>query len=348
MSIVVGSIDDLDCEHVTLALGLFVHTTRAPGVHAGIATTCGGVEDAGFALVTLVTADGTALAELEGSGAMLTSVARGADRRHATIEAAKRTKRAARVNGRPIAYILAYSRDMRSPARRLAAPFVATMTLAACTKNGDGSKITGDPGNPSASTSASIAPTPSTTTAALPPAPTDVLVYKNWDGCRTAPVGVQVQCPDGGPTAILADVDSVKDGDGSIELGKPSLKCFRRPPPIKCPPGVSCNPPAMETVPCPAALMPKLAAGLQPTKRDGARCWFGAVEVACPVVVVAAPGDCPTSRPVSGDACSKVGITCKYAQKPAEGPSVVQCTCVTTTSTQWQCGADPTAPIYKE
>jgi hypothetical protein len=251
----------------------------------------------------------------------------------------------------------------------MAAPFVATMTLAACTKNGDGSKIVGDPGtttDAATTTSANTpAPAPALTNdgyggcyamvdgekkyapkcpdALLAAPPTDQLVYQRGDQCNRVPDGVPVQCPAGGPTGILPDPDSVAIPGGSISLQYGTLVCLQGHF-VKCPPGVMCNPPPPETVPCPPELLPKLSPGVKPTKRDGARCWFGQVEVACPASTTA-PGDCPGKHPSVGAACPKADVVCRYEVKPAEGASAELCTC---TGGAWACSADPKAPVYSK
>lgn len=117
--------------------------------------------------------------------------------------------------------------------------------------------------------------------ALLPEPPNDQLVYKHGAVCNRVPDGRTVRCPPGGPTAIVPEPSSIKVAGGSIGLRYGSLDCHRYED-MHCPPSVACNPPPPEPVTCPKELMPKLAAGVKPTKRDGTRCWFGAVEVTCP------------------------------------------------------------------
>ena len=151
------------------------------------------------------------------------------------------------------------------------------MTLAACTKNGDGSKIVGDPGTPTdgaSATSPSSAPAPALTNdgygncysivdgekkyapkcpdSLLAPPPTDELVYRRGDECDRVPDGVRVQCPSTGATGILPDPDSIPTLGGSISLQYGTLKCLEGHF-VKCPPGVMCNPPPPQKVPCPSS-----------------------------------------------------------------------------------------------
>jgi hypothetical protein len=234
------------------------------------------------------------------------------------------------------------------------------MTVAACTKN-DGSKIVGDP--PSASdagptaSATSSAPAPALTNDGLAAPPTDELVYRRGpDECDRVPDGVRVQCPPGGPTGILPDPDSITvAGGGSISLQYGTLRCLQSGPPTVCPKGVMCNPPPPETVTCPDALMPKLSPGVVPTKRDGAHCWFGSAEVACPASTTA-PGDCPKAHPTEGATCPKFDVVCRYEMKPVEGASAELCACVrpppVTTmppkTGNWACHADPKAPVVSK
>jgi hypothetical protein len=265
-------------------------------------------------------------------------------------------------------------------ARSLAAPFVATMTLAACTKNGDGAKIVGDPGTPTdtaTTTVADAAPAPALTNdgyggcyamvdgekkyapkcpeALLAPPPTGELTYKRGDECNRVPDGIAVQCPSGGPTGILPDPDSVSIPGGSISLQYGTLHCLKGQF-MKCPPGVMCNPPPPETIPCPPELLPKLSPGVPPTKRDGLHCWYGSVEVACPATVAAAPGDCPAKEPANGEVCTKPDVACGYKLNPKEGPSADLCVCVhnppnakppLSTMSEWKCAADMSKPVIK-
>jgi hypothetical protein len=198
--------------------------------------------------------------------------------------------------------------------RRVAAPFVLVAS-AGCTKPGE--TITPVPATTtSASTKTASADTPVATTTAtatpdtndlvydgyggcyrvvggekkyvpqcpesmLPAAPTDQLVYQHGGQCKRVPDGNPVRCPASGPTVILPEPSSIKTATGSVSLQYGSLKCLQYVD-VDCPPEVNCNPPKPDVVPCPASLMPKLAAGVKPTKKDQQHCWFGAAEVACP------------------------------------------------------------------
>lgn len=194
----------------------------------------------------------------------------------------------------------------------LATPFVVTLAVAAgCTKSADPAPppITRDPvastPKPSPSPSPSPSPEPSSSVtydgygscyrlvdgekkyvpkcpeALLPDPPKDELVYENGGYCKRVPDGRPVKCPPGGATVILPEPSQVPRGDGDDFLQFGSLRCFHGIH-VKCPPGVNCNPPGPEPIPCPPALMPKLASGVKPSKTQGSRCWFGSVEVACP------------------------------------------------------------------
>lgn len=114
----------------------------------------------------------------------------------------------------------------------------------------------------------------------LPPPPTDRLVYK-YNGCQSVPKGQRVRCPEGGPTAILPGRTSIEKNGHRITLQMESLHCIESQG-GQCPPHIPCDPAAPRTVPCPPELLPRLRGDLEPTRRQGDRCWFGAVEVACP------------------------------------------------------------------
>ena len=188
---------------------------------------------------------------------------------------------------------------------RVAVPFVIVVS-AGCAKSGETTSPVPTP-TTSATTSAptTAAPPPADATAlvfedgtcyrlidgekkyvecpesVLPKPPADQLVYKNGTRCNRVPDGAPVQCPTGGPTATLPEPSSIKTATGSISLQYGSLKCLQGVD-VQCPPDVNCNPPPPKVVPCPAALLPKLTAGVKPTKKEQERCWFGAAEVACP------------------------------------------------------------------
>ncbi len=49
----------------------------------------------------------------------------------------------------------------------------------------------------------------------------------------------------------------------------------------KCPPGALCDPLPPKLVPCPPERLPKLAPNVKPTRREGAHCFYGEVQVAC-------------------------------------------------------------------
>ena len=111
--------------------------------------------------------------------------------------------------------------------------------------------------------------------------PADRLVFTWSDRCQRVPDGVTVRCPPGGPTALLPDPTSIRRGDEHVSLRIGDLTCLHGHD-TPCAPGVNCNPPPPESVPCPPELLPRLAPGVKPTKSNGGRCWFDAVEVVCP------------------------------------------------------------------
>ena len=78
MVIVVGSTLEREGEHATPSLGLLVHTMRGLGVQAGMATSCGGAEGEDDALTM---DDGDTLADVVGSGPIVTGAGRVSDRR---------------------------------------------------------------------------------------------------------------------------------------------------------------------------------------------------------------------------------------------------------------------------
>lgn len=203
--------------------------------------------------------------------------------------------------------------------RILAAPFVMTLSVGGCARNDSGEKpppvpapapTTQAPGRPVptlvASTTQSPTPAPGAPAstlvydgfsscyrevdgkkqyaecpaALLPVAASDRLVFKYGGQCKTAPDDKRVRCPDGGPTATLPEQTSVDKGGQWTSLQIGTLHCLQG---VKttCPPGVFCNPPPPHTVPCPPELLPKLRDGVAPTRRDGARCFYADVEVAC-------------------------------------------------------------------
>jgi hypothetical protein len=190
--------------------------------------------------------------------------------------------------------------------RRLAMPFVATLVVTGCTK-GEGSNITPLPPAPTKTTTPDNenppAPkgeliydgyggcyrmvdgekkyAPKCPDSLLPEAGKDALVYQRGDVCQQTPDGKTVRCPAGGPTVILPEPSSTKVAGKNVSLRFGSLDCHSYVD-HKCPPNVACNPPPPEPITCPPELMPKLAGGAKPTKVDGARCFFGKIEVACP------------------------------------------------------------------
>lgn len=197
--------------------------------------------------------------------------------------------------------------------RILAAPFVVTLSVGACARNDGGEKPPPPPApapapraTPTATPRAAAPPSASATggelvydgvgscyrdvggkkayapcpEALLPAAPQDRLVFKYGGQCKTAPEGARVRCPDGGPTATLPDTTSLeKDGRWtSLQIG--TLHCLQGTK-MKCPPRAFCNPPPPRTVECPPELLPKLRAGVDPTRRDGDKCFYDGVQVAC-------------------------------------------------------------------
>ncbi len=202
--------------------------------------------------------------------------------------------------------------------RILAAPFVVTLSVGGCARNDGGEKPPPAPA-PAPAPTPTIAQAPTTRgpvpapapapggsasalvydgfascyreldgkkqyvdcpDALLPAAAPDRLVFKYGGQCKTAPDGKRVRCPDAGPTATLPDKTSLDKGGAWTSLQIGSLHCLQGVK-MKCPPRAFCNPPPPRTVPCPPELLPKLRAGVAPTRRDGAHCFYGDVEVAC-------------------------------------------------------------------
>ncbi len=114
----------------------------------------------------------------------------------------------------------------------------------------------------------------------LPEPPKDRLVFRHGPYCQRVPDGRAVKCPANGPTAIVPKTNT-SASDPFVYLQYGTLECFRGHD-VRCPEGVSCNPPPPRPVPCPLELMPSLAKGVEPTKQEGAQCWFGTVKVVCP------------------------------------------------------------------
>ncbi len=210
---------------------------------------------------------------------------------------------------------------------RLAAPFVVTLAVGACARNGGGNDPapppTAEPPRPTATlatnpppptaepppTAPTAAPPPTTSASAdpaaegviydgfgscyhyvggekkyvpkcpeslLPEAPKDALVYEYGGYCRSVPAGRPVRCPPGGVSLVLPTTTS--KNNVFLQLG--TMKC-KEGHTMHCPKGASCNPPPPTPVPCPAELLPKLAPGVKPTRREGANCFYGEVQVAC-------------------------------------------------------------------
>jgi hypothetical protein len=151
--------------------------------------------------------------------------------------------------------------------RRLAMPFVATL-VTACTQT-----QTIEPDLPHKDPPA---PMPE------PKPPTDTeLVYEHYGECRRVPSADAIPCPASGPTGILPNPQSIETDSSTVRIVIGPLTCSRSFH-MDCPPGAYCNPPPPQPAECPPALRPKLAPGVKPTKTEGARCWYGRVEVVCP------------------------------------------------------------------
>lgn len=109
------------------------------------------------------------------------------------------------------------------------------------------------------------------------PKPGDA-TYKDGAHCKLVPNGALVACPPGGAPIVLPETTD----DGLVGLRTDSLTCIQFSVAKTCPPGIHCNPPPPKTVPCPPALLPKLAPGVKPTKVDGTHCEYSGVVVKCP------------------------------------------------------------------
>ncbi|MEZ4225083.1 MAG: hypothetical protein R3B13_29285 [Polyangiaceae bacterium] len=206
----------------------------------------------------------------------------------------------------------------KARARRLATPFVVTLAVSACTRSGGtntpGPAPTGT--SPEVPTPTATPPDPVATGTATPP-PTSTVdttdlvydgtgsCYRMVDGkrsyvpacpdellpaakdgdptfeyaghCRTVPKPYPVRCPPGGTPLVLP----ARSNADNVFMNLADLSCRKSFPATHCPPGASCNPPPPQPVPCPQALLPSLAPGFSPTKRDGGRCYYGSVEVRC-------------------------------------------------------------------
>jgi hypothetical protein len=210
---------------------------------------------------------------------------------------------------------------MRSKrARRLAAPFVATLAVGACAKNGETPERTPAPNPPAPTVTATAPPEPSQT-AAPTAAPTasiaspengDGVVFDGYSSCYRLEAGKKVYvptCPDSalpeppkdrvvyryaGLCRSVPDDKAVRCPPGGPTLLLPeetrkgdvslvigSFGCHEFQS-VSCPPQVACNPPPPRPVPCPPELLPKLGPSVKPTKTEGNRCWYRSVEVACP------------------------------------------------------------------
>ena len=50
---------------------------------------------------------------------------------------------------------------------------------------------------------------------------------------------------------------------------------------VRCPEGMSCNPPPPKPVACPDELLPSLAPKVKPTKKKKGKCYLGTLQVKC-------------------------------------------------------------------
>jgi hypothetical protein len=86
-----------------------------------------------------------------------------------------------------------------------------------------------------------------------------------------------------GPATIVAPDPWQRElpGGDSVAFDNGSFGCEKHFD-HSCPKDATCNPPRPEAMPCPDELLPRLAPGVAPTRRDKADCFLGDVEVACP------------------------------------------------------------------
>jgi hypothetical protein len=153
--------------------------------------------------------------------------------------------------------------------RRLAPPFVATFALACSSKP--------------APVVAVAAPATSASTAAPPSEEPVEAIYADSGLCHRAPSAEVVDCPKRGPTLLLPEKTSVElAGGGHVYVSEGSFTCRKTFPTSGCPAGASCNPPPPRDVECPPELRPRLAPGVQPSKKDGDKCKLADILVVCP------------------------------------------------------------------
>jgi hypothetical protein len=98
----------------------------------------------------------------------------------------------------------------------------------------------------------------------LADAPAGTAVLEHQGGCSMAG-GQQVHCP---ATIVAPDPDFIAHGDERIDFDPLTFKCKTDD----------------RTEPCPDALLPHLAPGVEPTRQNGADCALGDVRVACPSI----------------------------------------------------------------
>jgi hypothetical protein len=181
---------------------------------------------------------------------------------------------------------------------RFAAPFVVTAALApGCTKE---EPATIAPRAPSPDTlaqraapgdaaAADVAADAAATVTARPNPGEPVVYYLKGD-CFVAPGGTQVACPDAPPVRV--DTTRVAVGGDDFALDLATLGCEQRFDAACAGATRPCNPPRPKPVECPPELLPGLWSGVEPTRRDATRCFYGDLQVACPTVVVFEDPEC--------------------------------------------------------
>jgi len=111
----------------------------------------------------------------------------------------------------------------------------------------------------------------------LPEAPPGTAVAEVYGDCRTLGQKL-VRCP---ATIVLPEPSQLEHDGDHVGIDTHTFGCHAWRD-MHCPRGASCNPPPPRPVECPPELVPRLAAGVQPTARKDGHCLLGDVIVVCP------------------------------------------------------------------